>query len=211
MKCVCPGSASVSYSQVWLRGDSEGPSAHVHEGVRLADKSGWVAVGELLPDTEPEVFKALIRAVDNEAKTRWTRTLGDGHQNSSKGAASVGFSVIEGSSALYIGLGLWQKNSSVMAPAVMALDPSTGATLWTKVLGSGTHLDQPGHGGVRSCIMDNTDIVCAGFIGEGSPGFKFVADAGTPAVWRLDTSGNLLSEKILEVGGKISQCLKLLR
>ena len=85
----------ISYSQVWLRGDPEGPSGHVHEGVRLADKTGWLAVGELLPDTEPEVFKILIRAVDNEATTKRTRIIGDGHQNSSQGAASVGFSIIE--------------------------------------------------------------------------------------------------------------------
>ena len=97
---------------------------------------------------------------------------------------------------------MWQKSSSVMVPAVVALDPGTGTTLWTTVLGSGTHLDQLGHGGVRSCIMDSTDIVCAGYIGEGSPGFKFVADAGTPVVWRLDSSGNLLAEKVLEVGGE---------
>ena len=44
-----PGRASsVSYSQEWLRG--EGPTAHPHEGIRLADKSGWVAIGELLPN-----------------------------------------------------------------------------------------------------------------------------------------------------------------
>ena len=89
-----------------------------------------------------------------------------------------------------------------MVPAVMALDPATGDTLWIRRLGSGTHLDQIGHGGVRSCIMDNNQIVCAGYIGEGSAGFKFVADAGTPVVWRLDTSGNLLAERILEVEGK---------
>ena len=47
---------SVSYSQEWLRG--EGPQAHPHEGIRLADKSGWVAIGELLPaDLRAENFK----------------------------------------------------------------------------------------------------------------------------------------------------------
>ena len=61
----------------------------------MADKTGWLAVGELLPDTEPEVFKILIRAVDNEATTKWTRIIEDGHQNSSQGAASVEFSIIE--------------------------------------------------------------------------------------------------------------------
>ena len=51
----------------------------------------------------------------------------------------------QGSSALYAGLGLWQAGSSVQAPAVVALDPSTGAVQWTTVLGAG----QAGHGGVR--------------------------------------------------------------
>ena len=35
---------------MWLKGDPEGPAAHVHEGVRLADKSGWAAIGDLLPE-----------------------------------------------------------------------------------------------------------------------------------------------------------------
>ena len=34
-----------------------------------------------------------------------------------------------------------------MAPAVMSLDPGTGTTLWTTVLGQ----SQTGHGGVRQC------------------------------------------------------------
>ena len=52
------GSGSIKgYNQVWLRGD--GPLGHVHEGIRLADKSGWVAIGEGLPEEnqEPEIFK----------------------------------------------------------------------------------------------------------------------------------------------------------
>ena len=61
----CSGSTNVStaYQQVWLRGDPDGPTAHVHEGVRLADKSGWVAIGELLPgeNQTPEVFKVRER------------------------------------------------------------------------------------------------------------------------------------------------------
>ena len=40
----------MSYSQEWLRG--EGPQAHPHEGIRLrsSELTGWVAIGELLPD-----------------------------------------------------------------------------------------------------------------------------------------------------------------
>ena len=49
-------------------------------------------------------------------------------------------------------------------PAVVALNPSTGAVIWTKVLTSSSH------GGVRSCIMDNTDIVCAGYRDYGTTG-----------------------------------------
>ena len=83
-----------------------------------------------------------------------------------------------------------------MAPAVIALDTG-GNILWTTLLAQG----QPGHGGVRSCIMDNTDLVCAGYVDEATPGFKFVADVGFPTVWRLDTSGNIKMEKILSVEG----------
>merc|ERR550517_910527 len=190
---------STAYSQVWLKGDPNGPTAHVHEGVKLADNTGWVAIGELLPGEgqTPEVFKAMIRAVDNDAATKWTQTIGDLNTDTTKSAYSVGFSVIQGSSALYAGLGLWQASTSVMAPAVVALDPATGDVKWTTVLGQG----QTGHGGVRSCIMDGQEIVCAGYVREQSGGFKFVADGGSPAVWRLDSSGNLLAEKILTVDG----------
>ena len=44
---------------------------------------------------------------------------------------------LQGSTALYAGLGLWQKNSSLMAPAVVSLDPATGSVVWTTVLGQG--------------------------------------------------------------------------
>jgi len=84
-----------------------------------------------------------------------------------------------------------------MAPAVVALDPATGDVKWTTVLGQG----QTGHGGVRSCIMDGQEVVCAGYVRELTGGFKFVADGGAPAVWRLDSSGNVLSEKVLSVDG----------
>ena len=53
----------------------------------------------------------------------------------------------------------------------------------------------------RSCIMDNGDIVCAGYVGNGQSGFVFVADEGVPAVWRISSSGDLLTETFLEVEG----------
>ena len=60
------GGSDIRYTQTWLRG--EGPIAHIHEGeylpktstflfmrtiyklgIKLADNSGWVAIGETLP------------------------------------------------------------------------------------------------------------------------------------------------------------------
>ena len=110
-------SGSPAYQQVWLRGDPEGPTAHVHEGVQLADKSGWVAIGELLPgeNQTPEVFKvgerqywrklrfpeqAIIRAVDNEAATKWTQIIGEANQDPANSSYTVGFSVIQVSQSL---------------------------------------------------------------------------------------------------------------
>jgi len=189
---------STGYTQAWLRG--EGPGAHVHEGVQFADKSGWVGIGELLPEEgqTAQNFKVMIRAVDNNAATLWTTQLGDDHKQSSKSSYSVGYSVVEGGGSLYAGLGLWQKSSSQQAPAVISLNPGTGAVGWTTVLGQG----QSGHGGVRSCIMDGQEeIVCVGYLAYAEPGFKFVADEGRPAVWRLDSSGALLTENILSVEG----------
>ena len=42
------GGGSKGYTSDWLRG--EGPAAHVHEGIRLQDRSGWVAIGETLAE-----------------------------------------------------------------------------------------------------------------------------------------------------------------
>jgi len=187
------GGGTVSgYTQAWLRG--EGPEAHVHEGIRRADGSGWVAIGDTLPEeNKPLETQVLVRYVDNDANTQWSRLLGSG----ASGTFNVGFSVIEGNNVLYAGVGLWQSSSNQQAPAVVALDPSTGEVLWTKVLGEG----KSGHGGVRSCIMDNTDIVCVGYFEYSSYGFVFVADEAKPVVWRLDSNGNLLTENIVSVDG----------
>merc|ERR1719220_2567740 len=195
---------SAGYSQAWLRG--EDPGAHVHEGIQFGDKSGWVGIGELLPEEgqTAQNFKVMIRAVDNAAGTLWTAQLGDDHKQSSKSSYSVGYSVVEGSGALYAGLGLWQKSSSQQVPAVISLNPGSGAVGWTTVLGQG----QSGHGGVRSCIMDGQEIVCVGYLAYAEPGFKFVADEGRPAVWRLDSSGGLITENILTLEG-VGQLAKI--
>merc|ERR1719325_245717 len=183
--------ASSGYSKAWLRG--EGPAAHVHEGVRLADGSGWVAIGDTLIEGHTR-SRAVVRAVDNEAATRWTTKLGD----NGNGKYSVGYSVIEGSTALYAGVGLWSADTgNKQKAAVVALDKQTGAVLWTRVLGAA----QAQHGGARSCVMDGADIVCAGYVRYGQTGFVFVADEGRPAVWRLNSAGDILTETFLEVEG----------
>ena len=154
----------------------------------------------------------MIRAVDNEANTKWTVDLGD----DSTGSHSAGYSIIQGDDGvLYAGMGLWQHEGlfqNHQVPAVVALDPVAGTVLWTTLLGEG----QSGHGGARwninypkkflcfffrSCIMDNADVVCAGYVGNSESGFVFVADEATPAVWRLSASGDLITETFLEVEG----------
>ena len=89
--------------------------AHVHEGIRLADKSGWVGIGETLnedvsrrskvslkdnclPSDKEMCSQVQVRRVDNEAATQWTTNIGEG----GAGKFSVGYSVVEVSSTLRI-------------------------------------------------------------------------------------------------------------
>ena len=103
------GGGSKGYTQAWLRG--EGPMAHVHEGIRLQDKSGWVAIGETLNEDvsrrskvesshctqySAQIYQVQVRRVDNEAATQWTTNIGEG----GGGKFSVGYSVIEVSCCL---------------------------------------------------------------------------------------------------------------
>ena len=46
-------------------------------------------------------------------------------------------------------------------------------------------------------IVDGTRIISTGFVKSPEKGFLFWADEATPAVWELDTSGNLVTEKLL--------------
>ena len=38
----------VSYNQEWFKGDADADGGHVHEGIQLAARDGFVAVGETL-------------------------------------------------------------------------------------------------------------------------------------------------------------------
>ena len=49
--------------------------------------------------------------------------------------------------------------------------------------------------------MDNTYIVCVGYVQWWRTGFIFVADKANPVVWRLDSYGNLLTENFVKVEG----------
>ena len=74
----------------------------------------------------------------------------------------------------------------------MAMDVESGDVLWTW-----TEFAYPGHGGVRSVIMDDDRIICTGYIRNSEPGFVFVADEGQAVVWELDVSGKLVKENIM--------------
>ena len=80
-----------------------------------------------------------------------------------------------------------------MKPAVVALDTATGAVIWIKVLDS-----QANHGGVRGVIVDGGRIIGTGYVNCPDAGFLFVADGSTPAVWELNTNGDLVKEKMLD-------------
>lgn len=46
-------------------------------------------------------------------------------------------------------------------------------------------------------IVDGTRIISTGYISSPQAGFLFWADEAAPAVWELDTSGSLVTEKLL--------------
>ena len=73
----------------------------------------------------------------------------------------------------------------------------TGNLVWTKVLSA----SQPNHGGARGVIVDGNRIICTGYVNSPTPGFQFVSDESTAAVWELDFNGNVVQEKLLSIGG----------
>ena len=46
--------------------------------------------------------------------------------------------------------------------------------------------------------MDGERIIGTGYIESPEPGFLFVADEASPALWELDTSGNMVQEVLLD-------------
>lgn len=190
------GSGSSSYKQEWLRG--EGPYGHVHEGIRLADRSGWVGVGDSYEEElVPPKSQMMVRRVDNDGKTVWTYSAGESHSNPSKPYFSAGYSIYQDGDRLYVSGGLFQKSSNLCKPTLIALDASTGNEIWKKVLS-----DKPRHGGIRSVIVDGGRIIATGYVNYAeTAGFVFVAEEGTPAVWEFDASGNVVKENLLSIEG----------
>jgi len=196
---VASRQSSIGYTQAWLKGegsDAEG-GAHVHEGLRLSDGSGWVGIGDTnILGVGDKNGQVLVRKINNDGTTVWSTKIGDSHKTANQKSYSIGFSIYEDSGFLYIGVGLWQKSISLQKPAVLALDVVSGNVVWTKVLNS-----QPKHGGVRGLIVDGDKIVCTGYVDFAVPGFLFVADGTKAAVWELTKTGNLVKENILSIGG----------
>ena len=46
----------VSYNQEWFKGDADADGGHVHEGIQLAARDGFVAVGETLNGNTKKVL-----------------------------------------------------------------------------------------------------------------------------------------------------------
>ena len=82
--------ASVSYTQDWLRGDADAQGGHVHEGIQLAARDGFLGVGETL---NGNTKKVMVKRADNNGNTVWTTKVG---QSPSSGTAySAGYSIIQ--------------------------------------------------------------------------------------------------------------------
>ena len=82
--------ASVSYTQDWLRGDADAQGGHVHEGIQLAARDGFVGVGETL---EGNPKKVMVKRADNNGNTVWQTKVG---QSASSGTGySAGYSIIQ--------------------------------------------------------------------------------------------------------------------
>merc|ERR1719228_3238976 len=191
-----------SYYQVYLKG--EGPVAHPHEGGRLHDLSGWVAIGQVLPeDQRAFVQQIMLRRVDNDGNTVWTTRIGESCPHGLE-ECNVGFSVAVTDNMLYAGVGL--ASGGKMKPAVLALSVADGSEAWRLVLDSGT-----GHGGVRSVVLDGDDLLCTGYTDAQESGFQFVVDEGKAKVWKISLASNpgvlsaetTLSAESLTQGAKI--------
>merc|ERR1711953_741525 len=177
---------SKGYTQAWLRGPGD-YVAHAHEGLELADASGFVAVGET--SDENNYGAILVTRVDTEGNKVWSKTFGT--------QLSAAHSVVEVGSNVIVGGGLYKTSTGKMQATLMALDSATGSTVWT------TSLDHSGHGAIRGVILDGDSLVTTGYLGNNEGGFLFIADGDNAKAmaWKFDLSGNLLTTTVLGVDG----------
>jgi len=179
-------SGSKGYTQAWLRGPGD-YVAHVHEGLELADASGFVAVGET--SDENNYGQILVTRVDTEGNKVWSKKIGT--------QLSAAHTVVESGSNVIVGGGLYSASTGKMQATLMALDSATGSTVWS------TSLDHSGHGAIRGVILDAGSLVATGFVGNNEGGFLFIADGDNARAmaWKFDLSGNLLATTPLGVDG----------
>merc|ERR1711962_1071754 len=107
---ACPGSntGSKGYTQAWLRGPGD-YVAHAHEGLELADASGFVAVGET--SDENNYGAILVTRVDTEGNKVWSKTFGT--------QLSAAHSVVEVGSNVIVGGGLYKTSTGKMQATLM--------------------------------------------------------------------------------------------
>lgn len=166
--------------------------AHVHEGIELADASGFVAVGETSGETN---FGAIcVTRVNSEGAKVWTKTIG-----TQKG---TGHAVIEQGSNIIVGGGIFKDGR--MQATLQALDTATGSISWSTVV------DHTGFGAIRGLVVDGDYLVATGYIGNNEPGFLFIADGDNARAiaWKFDLQGTLVATQLLGVGG-MSQGAKI--
>jgi len=177
---------SKGYTQAWLRGPGDFV-AHVHEGLELADGSGFVAVGET--SDESNFGQILVTRVDTEGTKVWSQKIGT--------QLSAAHTVVESGSNVIVGGGLYKASTGKMQATLMALDSATGSTVWT------TSLDHSGHGAIRGVVLDAGSLVATGFVDNNEGGFLFIADGDNAKAmaWKFDLSGNLETTTALGVDG----------
>merc|ERR1712179_378049 len=91
---------SKGYTQAWLRGPGDFV-AHVHEGLELADGSGFVAVGET--SDESNFGAILVTRVDTEGNKVWSQKIGT--------QLSAAHTVVESGSNVIVGGGLYSAST----------------------------------------------------------------------------------------------------
>jgi len=177
---------SKGYTQAWLRGPGDFV-AHVHEGLELADASGFIAVGET--SDESNFGAILVTRVDTEGNKVWSQKIGT--------QLSAAHTVVESGSNVIVGGGLYKASTGKMQATLMALDSATGSTVWT------TSLDHSGYGAIRGVILDAGSLVCTGYVDNNEGGFLFIADGDNAKAmaWKFDLSGNLQTTTPLGVDG----------